>query len=79
MKRKILVTSLADRDGWACMYCGAVLDAETATLEHIVPITRGGFDAKSNLTLACERCNKTVGHMSARQKFEYALKHRGAA
>ena len=76
IKRKILVTSIADRDGWNCVYCGIELDADTATLEHIVPIARGGFDGKPNLTLACEPCNKAVGHKSAREKIEYAIERR---
>ena len=76
-KRKILVASIAERDGWACMYCGKILDFDTATIEHIVPIVRSGFDGIANMTLACAECNLAVGHMSAREKVEYALKHRG--
>ena len=76
IQRKILITSLADRDGWSCMYCGKILDADTATIEHIVPIARSGFDGKPNMTLACVECNRAVGHMSVREKVEYALRHR---
>ena len=76
VQRKILIMSLADRDGWNCMYCGKVLDADTATIEHIVPIARSGVDGKSNMTLACVEGNRAVGHMSAREKVEYALQHR---
>ena len=75
-KRKILVASIAERDGWACMYCGKILGFDTATIEHIVPIIRSGFDGIANMTLSCAECNRAVGHMSAREKLEYAMTNR---
>lgn len=38
-----------------CTYCadGFV----PMTVDHIVPISRGGTDSRSNLTAACWRCN----------------------
>lgn len=76
-QRAILIRSLADRDGWDCVYCGQALTGQTATIEHIVPIGRRGYDGIANMTLACRDCNKAVGHMTARQKIEHALAKRG--
>lgn len=75
-KRDELIHIIARRDGWKCMYCGVSLVAGTATIEHIVALATRGMEHIANMTLACEACNKAVGHMSARQKFEYALKNR---
>ncbi|MDL2315462.1 HNH endonuclease [Desulfovibrio sp. OttesenSCG-928-A18] len=75
-KRDQLIQKIAKRDGWSCMFCGNTLDRETATIEHIVALASRGMEHIANMTLACEDCNKQVGHMSARQKFEHALKRR---
>lgn len=71
-----MVMTLAARDGWDCLYCGKVLDLECATLEHIVPLTSGGPDHPANMTLVHAVCNSLAGHLSAREKFEIALRGR---
>ena len=76
-RRRLLVNSIAKRDGWNCMYCGATLTLETATIEHIVPLAGNGLDDLRNMTLACATCNREAGHLSARQKVELAMKKRG--
>jgi 5-methylcytosine-specific restriction endonuclease McrA len=45
-----------------CMWCGARLTEETATLEHVIPRARGGADSRNNYALACEGCNHGRGH-----------------
>ena len=45
-----------------CHWCGAELTRETATLEHIIPLKRGGLDHHNNMTLACDTCNQKRGH-----------------
>lgn len=40
-----------------CHWCNMRLTIETATLEHIVPLVRGGLNNSNNYTLACETCN----------------------
>lgn len=43
----------------ACEYCQSRADYATAAfaVEHIVPISRGGTSALSNLALSCSGCN----------------------
>ena len=41
----------------ACYYCQKPLDANTVTMDHIVPISRGGKSQRSNLVPACHACN----------------------
>ncbi len=45
-----------------CKWCGVVLTLETATIEHVIPLKRGGLDHRMNWALACEPCNKARGH-----------------
>jgi 5-methylcytosine-specific restriction endonuclease McrA len=41
-----------------CRWCGCLLTEKTATIEHIIPLARGGSNHPDNLTLACEKDNK---------------------
>lgn len=48
-----------------CAYCGHRVKLSNATLDHILPRSKGGLDTPSNLVLACERCNQTKASRSA--------------
>lgn len=50
------------RKSQKCHWCHAPITLETATLEHIIPLHRGGLDNKNNMTLACKKCNQGRGH-----------------
>jgi hypothetical protein len=50
--RKIRLTIL-QRDGFICAYCGQQAD----TVDHIIPLNKGGSHDPENLTAACNRCN----------------------
>lgn len=41
-----------------CMWCNKILTINTSTLEHIIPLDRGGLNNPCNFGLACESCNK---------------------
>jgi len=45
-----------------CQWCKKLLTLETATIEHVVPLARGGLDNMNNKALACEPCNRARGH-----------------
>ncbi|MBN2644972.1 MAG: HNH endonuclease [Desulfuromonadaceae bacterium] len=40
-----------------CYYCGAQVPASELTLDHIVPLVRGGHSTKGNCVAACKECN----------------------
>ena len=42
-----------------CRWCGTLLTEKTATIDHIIPLGKGGSNRHDNLTLACEPCNKS--------------------
>jgi hypothetical protein len=48
---------LFERDRWRCRYCGEVVTATTATLDHIVPRSLAGPNTAENLATACLTCN----------------------
>ena len=49
--------SLYERDGYTCYKCGKLLTRWDATLDHILPISRGGKNTKDNLMTCCLLCN----------------------
>jgi 5-methylcytosine-specific restriction endonuclease McrA len=46
-----------ERDGYACYKCGKLLTRWDATLDHILPVSRGGKNTKDNLVTCCLMCN----------------------
>jgi len=40
-----------------CYYCGHSFAPAGLTMDHIVPIARGGRSTKGNLVPACKHCN----------------------
>lgn len=57
--------SIAERDGWRCYLCGDAVDesvrgphALAPSLDHVVPLSKGGLHAPTNLALAHLGCNR---------------------
>ncbi len=40
-----------------CYYCGRTVPPKALTMDHIVPISRGGRSTKGNVVTACKKCN----------------------
>lgn len=72
-KRDNLIRSLIERDGPQCLFCPTELTVETATIEHIVPVTGGGTEHINNKALACDDCNKAAGCLSVVAKIRLAI------
>lgn len=53
------------RDGFTCLRCGRDLSRVQHTalihLDHIVPRSRGGSNAETNLFTSCQKCNSSRG------------------
>lgn len=45
-----------------CHWCKTPLTIDTSTLEHIIPLDRGGLDNANNRALACGECNHGRGN-----------------
>jgi 5-methylcytosine-specific restriction endonuclease McrA len=45
-----------------CYYCGREMPPGELTMDHIVPIIRGGKSAKNNIVPACKDCNNKKKH-----------------
>ena len=54
-----------------CYYCGKVFPPDEITMDHIVPIIRGGKSTKGNIVPACKDCNNKKKYMLPLEWAEY--------
>jgi len=40
-----------------CAYCGRAAGAKELTMDHVVPLARGGRSARGNVVASCKECN----------------------
>ena len=55
---------LFERDMYECQYCGQSLRREQATIDHVLPKSRGGGTSWENCATACKKCNKKKADMT---------------
>jgi 5-methylcytosine-specific restriction endonuclease McrA len=48
-----------------CHYCERQVGAKALTMDHLVPLVRGGRSNKGNLVPACKDCNNQKKHKLA--------------
>jgi 5-methylcytosine-specific restriction endonuclease McrA len=53
--------NIYERDKGICGICGNLIERDKATLDHIVPLSRGGPHIASNLQIAHRSCNSSKG------------------
>jgi HNH endonuclease len=58
-RRAHVVAELVERDGDRCWYCGCTFAEQdrACTIDHVLPVSRGGGNELANLRLACSYCN----------------------
>lgn len=45
-----------------CHYCNGAFEADLITMDHVVPLSRGGKSTKGNIVPACKDCNTKKKH-----------------
>ena len=65
-RRKWVIRTLIMKHGGLCALCGGAVVGDRdvpdgATIDHIVPVSKGGLDVATNWQLAHRRCNGTKG------------------
>jgi len=69
-KRNLLI-----RDNYTCQYTGKLLTMDTATMDHVIPQTRGGKSTWENLVMCCTEANaKKADKSLAESGFKLAVK-----
>ncbi len=62
-----------------CGYCGNKFQREELTMDHVVPLSRGGTSAKRNVVVSCKECNNkkkylTPAEIILQEKFNQEIK-----
>ena len=47
-----------------CYYCEKQFSPKALSMEHLVPLVRGGYSIKNNVVPACLQCNFTKKHQT---------------
>jgi 5-methylcytosine-specific restriction endonuclease McrA len=55
------------RDQHTCQYCGSRLPVSLLTIDHVVPISRGGANSWKNVVTACKKCNNAKGDRTPKE------------
>ena len=57
--------NLFRRDDYTCMYCGHHADdGAELTIDHVVPVSKGGNNSWTNWVTCCKKCNSAKGDMT---------------
>jgi 5-methylcytosine-specific restriction endonuclease McrA len=60
------------RDGRQCMYCGTT--KEKLTIDHVIPISKGGKTNFDNCVTACYACNNYKGNKTPSEADMYLIR-----
>ncbi len=47
-----------------CHYCGQKYPAEELTMDHLLPVVRGGRSNKGNVVVCCKQCNNDKKYLT---------------
>jgi 5-methylcytosine-specific restriction endonuclease McrA len=50
------------RDNYTCQYCKEVLVSNDCTIDHVVPVSKGGKTVWHNVVTSCRACNHSKGN-----------------
>ena len=47
-----------------CHYCGETFEPQELTMDHVLPIVRGGKTTKGNIVPCCKECNNDKKYLT---------------
>jgi hypothetical protein len=59
--------TLMDRDKSQCQYCEEALIMASATIDHVIPKSKGGKTSWDNCVISCRSCNSNKGSYSLKE------------
>lgn len=64
---------LVSRDGNKCFYTGIEMTREQATIEHLIPLSKGGKNNLDNLVLCLKEENNKLANLPLVEKIKYKI------
>ncbi|MEK5426963.1 HNH endonuclease [Cytobacillus sp. FSL R7-0680] len=52
-----------------CAYCEGKFEQSQLSMDHIIPLSKGGANTQSNIVVACQSCNKRKHDREIRARF----------
>lgn len=62
-----MIMQLVEQQGYRCALSGRTLTPETASLDHVVPLARGGEHGIENLWVVDQQINSAKGTMTVEE------------
>lgn len=77
--RAYLRTRCGEAQKWKCVYCHCDMviggnSKKSITLEHVVPISKGGENSYENCVAACKKCNNGRGDSDLDENMSIVVK-----
>ena len=60
-----------------CHYCGKQVGASELTMDHVVPVARGGRSTKGNVVPCCKACNQSKRCLTPAEQILAELEREG--
>lgn len=75
-KKVYIRNRLAEAQNWRCCWCGCHTvpengKANSATIEHVIPRSKGGSNDPSNYAMSCNTCNQARRNLDADEFIAY--------
>ena len=62
---KDLMVKIKENNKHVCYYCGKnIIDPDDLTVDHKIPVARGGQTVEFNLVISCKNCNLTKSNLN---------------
>jgi 5-methylcytosine-specific restriction endonuclease McrA len=68
------ILALLEASNGICFYCPADISGGKHTIDHFIPLSRGGSNWPSNIRMACVNCNSMKGDMLPKEFLAYRKK-----
>ena len=77
-REKLKARKLRDTSWWRkkcaaglCHYCGRKIRSDELTMDHVIPLSRGGMSERYNIVPACKDCNNKKKYLLPAEWEEY--------
>lgn len=77
LEERKIISEFKAKNSWECFYCKKpVLLQNDVTVDHKLPVSRGGITIESNLAICCINCNREKADMTDDEYFLFRKKQK---
>lgn len=71
---EILLMTKIRKSNTKCYYCGCTVEESKRTVDHKIPVSRGGLTKQDNLVMSCQKCNNEKDFLTEEEYNEFLNK-----